>query len=208
MLDLRNAVATTRFRVGTVHYTRETIASFPARVLVMRLTTDRPGTLRFAARLRSQLRYDTAVDGGDAGLAWPRPGTRRSELLRAGRSGPLHERRRHALRDPGRRGRPRAGAVDASHDALTIENADAVTLVLASATSFNGYDKSPVRDGRDPPALSSADLRAALGRSWSALLEEHVADYRALFDRVAFAVDTGAPTQPAAGIRLRPTSES
>src|SRR5580765_3878965 len=38
MLDLRNAVATTRFRVNNVHYTREIIASFPARVLVMRLT--------------------------------------------------------------------------------------------------------------------------------------------------------------------------
>src|SRR5436190_2560657 len=49
MLDLRTAVATSRYRVNTVHYTRETIASFPARVLVMRLTTDRPGTLRSGA---------------------------------------------------------------------------------------------------------------------------------------------------------------
>src|SRR4051794_26039771 len=62
-LDLRRAVVTTRFRVGTVHYTRETFASFPARVLVMRLTADRPGMLRFAARLRSQLRHETTIDG-------------------------------------------------------------------------------------------------------------------------------------------------
>ena len=55
-LDLRDAVATTRFRVGTIHYTREVIASHPARVIAMRLTADRPGSLRFAARLRSQLR--------------------------------------------------------------------------------------------------------------------------------------------------------
>ena len=197
VLDLRNAVATTRFRVNTVHYTRETIASFPARVLVMRLTTDRPGTLRFAARLRSQLRYDTMVDGGTLVLRGRAPAHVDPSYF--AQDDPVRY-----TTDGGMRFEIRVGAVaeggkvEASHDALTIENADAVTLVLASATSFNGYDTSPIAAGRDPSALSSADLRAALGRSWSALLEEHVADYRALFDRVAFSVDTGAPTQPAA----------
>ena len=197
MLDLRNAVATTRFRVNTVHYTRETIASFPARVLVMRLTTDRPGTLRFAARLRSQLRYDTMVDGGTLVLRGRAPAHVDPSYF--AQDDPVRYTSDGGMRFEIRVGAvAEGGAVDASHDALTIENADAVTLVLASATSFNGYDTSPIADGRDPSALSSADLRAALGRSWSALLEEHVADYRALFDRVAFSVDTGATTQPAA----------
>src|SRR4029450_727045 len=63
MLDLGDAIATTRFRVGAVRYTREVLSSNPARVIALRLTTDRPGTLRFAARLRSQLRYDIDTDG-------------------------------------------------------------------------------------------------------------------------------------------------
>ena len=41
-----------------------------------------------------------------------------------------------------------------------------MTLVLSSATSFNGFDKSPVREGRDAAALASADLRAALSKPW------------------------------------------
>ncbi len=189
-LDLRTAVATTSFRVGNVHYTRETIASFPARVLVMRLTTDRPGTLRFAARLRSQLRYDTAVDGGALVLRGRAPAhvdpsyfAQDDPVRYTSDGGMRFEVRVGALAEGGR--------VAATGDALTIENADAVTLVLSSATSFNGYDKSPVAEGRDPSAVSAADLRAGLGRSWRALLDEHVADHRALFERVAFTVDPG-----------------
>ena len=195
MLDLRTAVATSRYRVNTVHYTRETIASFPARVLVMRLTTDRPGTLRFAARLRSQLRYETAVEGGTLVLRGRAPAhvdpsyfAQDDPVRYTSNGGMRFEIRVGAVTEGGR--------IDAAHDALTIENADAVTLIVASATSFNGYDASPVADGRDASAFSSADLRTALGRSWNALLDEHVADYRALFERVTFAVDTGTASPP------------
>ena len=54
------------------------------------------------------------------------------------------------------------GRLETTHDSLTIENADAATLVLSSATSFNGFDKSWCARGRDATALASADPRAAL----------------------------------------------
>ncbi len=40
-LDLSNAIATVRYKVGNVTYQRETFISYPAKVLVMRITADK-----------------------------------------------------------------------------------------------------------------------------------------------------------------------
>ena len=84
-----------------------------------------------------------------------------------------------------------------------------MTLLLSAATSFNGYDKSPVRDGRDAAAAASAPLRGALGKRWDDLRREHVANHRALFDRLAFSLGPAASrtTAPAGGPAPLPTDQ-
>ena len=52
-----------------------------------------------------------------------------------------------------------------------FENADAVTILLAAGTSFSGKDPHK-------------QLAAAAGKSFAELRAAHVADYRALFERV------------------------
>ena len=72
---------------------------------------------------------------------------------------------------------------------LEIENATEATLVLGAASSFNGFDRSPSRDGLEPAARTIKDVRAAADRTFAALRERHVEDYRALFDRVTLRLD-------------------
>ena len=114
-------------------------------------------------------------------------------------------RRRHAVRDPAR-GCGRRRRVETTHEGLTVEDANAVTLLLACATSFNGFDRSPVKDGLDPGALAAADVGAALRRSWLDLLAEHVTDYRSLFDRVVLA--SGVRAAPSRRRRINGFSSS
>jgi hypothetical protein len=52
-LDLDRAVATTRYTVGGTTYTREMFVSYPAQVIVLRLTADKPGALTFTVGLHS-----------------------------------------------------------------------------------------------------------------------------------------------------------
>jgi alpha-L-fucosidase 2 len=77
----------------------------------------------------------------------------------------------------------RGGQVRADGDALRIEGADEVLLVLGAGSSFNGFDRSPSRDGRDPAPQLAATLRAAGARPFAELRERHVRDYRALYAR-------------------------
>src|SRR6188768_3156584 len=48
-LDIERAVTKTSYTVGDVTYTREALASFPDRVVVMRLTASKPGSISFTA---------------------------------------------------------------------------------------------------------------------------------------------------------------
>src|SRR6185437_13308273 len=48
-LDIEKAVAKTSYKIGDVTYTRQALASFPDRVIVVRLTASKPGSLSFTA---------------------------------------------------------------------------------------------------------------------------------------------------------------
>jgi alpha-L-fucosidase 2 len=76
------------------------------------------------------------------------------------------------------------GAVTDEGDALRIVGATEVVLVVGAASSFNGVNRSPSREGRDPAMLNEAHLAMIEDKAFDELRERHVADHRALFDRV------------------------
>lgn len=82
------------------------------------------------------------------------------------------------------------GSVAASGDGLRIKGADAVTLLVTGATSFNGPDRSPSRDGADPAQRCDPRLAPSADKPFDALRRAHQEDYRALFERVAMVLGT------------------
>ena len=84
------------------------------------------------------------------------------------------------------------GTTSADASGLHVRGATEALLVLAAATSFNGPDRSPSHAGVNPAARCSADLARAAGKSFAALRDSHVADYKRLFDRVS--LDLGPPS--------------
>ena len=192
-LDLGSAVVTVTYRVGNVQYTREVFASYPDQVLVVRLAADRPGALSFTAELDSPLRHRTAAEGG---------------VLKLLGKAPAHvDPNYYDLPDPVRydeeegmtfeahlQARSADGRVWVDHDGLHVRGATEVVLLLSAATSFNGYDKSPAREGRDPGPIAAGHLRAAGAKSYEELKQTHIADHRSLFDRVE--LDLGPSAAP------------
>ncbi len=82
------------------------------------------------------------------------------------------------------------GTLTSDDGALHIADANAVTLFISAATSFNGFAKSPVREGQDPSVLAAAYLAALGGQSYAAIEAQHIADHARLFSRVTFKVNT------------------
>ncbi len=164
-LDIEQGVARITYTVGGVRFTREILASNPDNVLIVRLTCDRPGLVSFEAML----------DGGDLPARVRAVDTRtlairgdaREKKHSDGNAGVTFESWVRVLTEEGR--------VETEGERLDVEGANAVTLLIAANTTF--------RD-QDPAARCAAQIDAALRKPFAQLRQAHVADHRALFERV------------------------
>lgn len=91
---------------------------------------------------------------------------------------------------------PQGGDYEITEAGIHIYNTNEVYFVLSLATSFNGFDKSPSREGIDPSAKAAGILEKALAYDYKQLKQRHIADYRRLFDRVDLQLPS-APEQKA-----------
>ena len=212
-LDLARAVCRVSYVCDGVKYTREMFASHPAGVIALRLTVDQPGKLNCKLRLTSP--HTTAVTKADAqqlamhgqlpGFVlrrtlewvekkkdtwkypdlWDKNGQRKpgaSTIVYNGK-GMFFDARLDV--------QTKGGMVTAEADALAISGADEAVVLLAAASSYNGFDKDPVKDGVDSAKKAAAALGAAVQKKYAELLEQHTSDYAGLFERVV--LELGGP---------------
>ncbi len=167
-LDLTTAVARVTYRVGETTYTRETFSSAPDNVLVQHIAADRPGSVRALVRLSSP----------HAGFVVRRVG---DELHLSGRvtDGVLPFAARLQVRAPG-------GTLSWVDGGLEVKAAHSLTVVLSAATAYKRFDDITGA----PEELAGKALAAVAGKDVAALREAHLADYRALYDRVALDLGT------------------
>jgi alpha-L-fucosidase 2 len=182
-LDLDQAVAVTRYKVGDATFTREVFASFPAQALVVRVSADKPGKVTMKAALASPHASATTAAAGPKRLAL------KGRVADGELPSVLTFEAQVEVRAEG-------GRATVSDAAVTVEGADAVTLVLAAHTSFVSFQDTSA----DPAARCAKTLDAVAAQDYAALRAAHVADHQALFRRVT--LDVGRT--PAAA---RPTDE-
>ena len=73
--------------------------------------------------------------------------------------------------------------------ALIVRDADAVTLLIAAATSYRTYEDVTA----DPAARVAAALEPASHKSVETLRDAHVRDYQQLFNRVTLDLGSSKP---------------
>jgi alpha-L-fucosidase 2 len=72
---------------------------------------------------------------------------------------------------------------------LRISGVNETLIIISNSTSFNGFDKDPVTEGREYKESARLNASEAAAKGWDALRIRHVRDYRRYFDRVA--IDLG-----------------
>jgi alpha-L-fucosidase 2 len=183
-LNLATAIATTRFKQDGVIFTREMFASAPDSVLVLRLKADRKGALNIRLAVSHQLAYQALLEGNDLVL---RAKARIESDENRNRKPIVYE---DAVGDKGMCFQFRVrvvscdGEVVPADSMLSINNATEAVILLSGATSFNGFRRSPVADGKDPQATTLRVLRALRGKSFEEIKATHLADYQSFFNRV------------------------
>ena len=191
-LDLDTAVATTAYTVGGVRHTREVFSSPVDQVIVMRLSADQPGQVSFQAGLNTPQSASFAIESGDTLVMTGTNGAFR------GIAGQLSFQVRVKVV-------PSGGTLSTLAGQLQVQGADSVLLYIAAATSYRRYDDIT----GDPGAITRAQIDAARARSYATLRDDHVAEHRRLFRRVALDLggDSAAQTPTDQRIKGFPAAE-
>lgn len=195
-LELDRAIASITYTVGDVTYVREAFASYPDNVVVMRLTASKPKQVSFRAELTTPLKTLSAQPAGTIiDLVGKAPSHVDPSYLGATTRPVIYE-------DEGMTYHCRlivqakGGTVSAADAGLQVTDADEVVLLFTATTSFNGYDKSPAKQGINPTPVAVKTADSAAGKGYEAMLASHLADYQRLYRRVT--IDLGSNPEASA----------
>jgi len=163
-LDLDTGIARVDYRIGGARFTREIFASHPDQAVVVRVSGDTPGSVSFAVQLKRE---------ADAKAASPEA----NGIVLRGQTvsgGVTFECRLEA--------RAEGGQVKSTPDGLSVEGANAVTLLVTAGTNYKLH--YPDFKGDDPAEPCRRRLAAVAAKPYPRIREAHIADHRRLFRAV------------------------
>jgi len=174
-LSLEEAIAHVQFRASGCRFQRQVFASHADKLLVVRLSCSRPGQISFRMNFsKSVLPVEAKTDGADTliltGHAW-------EHLHSTGHNGVALQIHARVMAE--------GGQITPSQDAIAVKEANAVTVLIAIATSF--------RSG-DPGAICRETIQAAARKDFTGLRRAHLADYQTLYRRMS--IDLGRSSLP------------
>ncbi|MEP7317283.1 MAG: glycoside hydrolase family 95 protein [Panacibacter sp.] len=195
-LNIKDAIATTTFTIAGTTFTREIFSSAPDQVIIIKLTASKKAALNFTVSAKSLLLYHLEAAGSNELLMKGKApahvdpsyyNVHKEPVVYEDTTGCNGMRFEMALKAISK-----DGSVRTDTTGIHVSNATEVTVFLSAATSFNGFDKCPDKEGRDEHQLAQQYLKNAAKKSFEILLKNHLADYHQYFDRVSFILNDTA----------------
>ena len=192
-LDIGNATARTQYLKDGKLFTSDYFASAPDSVIVIRLKSENKEGIHASLSFDSPLPHSSQVADNEISV----------EGYAAYHSFPVYYKAEDKHRYDPERGihfktLVRVLSVDGSvkdrysDSRIEIDGSTEVLILIANVTSFNGFDKDPVKEGRNYRSHVEKRMKCAVGKTYDALREAHIRDYKYYFDRVKLDLgDTG-----------------
>ena len=184
-LDIGNATARTQYLKDGKLFTSDYFASAPDSVIVIRLKSENKEGIHASLSFDSPLPHSSQVADNEISV----------EGYAAYHSFPVYYKAEDKHRYDPERGihfktLVRVLSVDGSvkdrysESRIEIDGSTEVLILIANVTSFNGFDKDPVKEGRNYRSHVEKRMKCAVGKTYDALREAHIRDYKYYFDRV------------------------
>jgi alpha-L-fucosidase 2 len=178
-LDLARALHTSKFNVGGNLVEKRVFCSFPDKVCVMNIRSVRK--ISFELSFNTPLEYDTSVEGDTLFFTGRAPDAAAAGLAAL----PVQLAPKYkgaAMAFAGGIKIITDGKITDDGGALSVEDATDALLIIRAATGFKAYDIMP----ETKPEAVKAKVKNFLNRRFyfDYMLERHISDYAALFNRV------------------------
>ncbi len=167
-LNLDSSIATLSYVRDGIKYEREYFASHPDKMIAIKLSASQRGKINCDISLTSLIPHQAKASQqqitmtghvlGDAENS-----THFCSILQA----------RHT-----------DGSITASDSTLHLQGVTEAVIYLVNESSYNGFDKHPVKEGAPYIENATDDAWHLANYKYSELRERHIKDYKALFDRV------------------------
>lgn len=178
-LDLSRAVATVQYKRDGKAFRAEYMVSSPDSVVVIRLSGEAP--IEAEIKLCSRLPHESKVDGTSIV----------SDGYTAYHSYPVyyHAAQEKFMYDPDRGIHystvVRCEDAVAEGEVLKVSGVNETVIYVTNSTSFAGFDKDPVKEGKEYKQEAQRNSDEAVKKGWKRLMASHLKDYKELFDRVS-----------------------
>ena len=185
-LNLENATATVRYKVGDVEYSRTAFASLADDVIVLRIEANKKGALSF------NLGYDCPKELNPSVSVKGNQLTMRCEgVEQEGVAAALNAQCLITVKADGK--------VKANGSSLDINTASAATIYIIGATNFVNYHDVSGNAAKRCETM----MKKALKKSYAKLLADHIAKYCKQFDRVALDIPMTKASEAETDIRVK-----
>ena len=170
-LNLETAIASVRYTIDGVTYTREYFSSKPDEAIFIRISADKKAVISISAALKrpkdvsikavnNVITMHGQVTAGGVDVKGLNPGVHYFSALKA---------------------IPDGGEMKVDGDSLVISNANSVVFVLAARTDYWG---------KDPEKQCLGDLEKIASKKYDKVKEDHIADYQSYYNRVELQLAT------------------
>ncbi len=168
-LSLDSALATVAYRRGDVSFRREYLVSAPDSLIAIHLSASKPGQLNMELSLTSILPHKVTSSHGQLTMLGHANGDEAATIhfctiLRVEANG---------------------GKVTGSGSKLTMAGVDDATIYIVATTSFNGYDRHPVKEASPYIEQANNMIWHTVNVNYSDVRQRHVDDYRRFYTRTS-----------------------
>ena len=195
-LDMERGVTSVTYKSGGITYKREVFVSYPDKVMVVRISADKPNGLDMQTELKSYYTNNVSAKPGQIVLngTWKKPDVPDNSwtwlIAKVEGEGLKYQTVLNATTE--------GGKLDVDGDKLSISGATSVTLVLSAATSYVNYNDISAK----PSDRVNKVLAEVQGKDYKTLYNNHVTDFQGLMGRVHLTVGDPAMNQKPIDQRL------
>ena len=184
-LDIEKAITTVSYEVNGVTFKREIFTSFTDNVVVIKLSSNKKGSLNFNINASTPHLKKSIF-------------TEKNQLVITGTSGSADNKTGKINFKTVVLPVLKGGKLSATENALQISGADEVVIYVSIATNFKKYNDLT----GNPDARVSDYLKSALNKKYDAELKAHIEKYQKYFKRVSLDLGTTDQAKKTTDVRI------